>query len=143
MRRTYGAFAKALVIGVVAMSSWAYGAGLQDAAQPAMRVTVADSGRPVSLKLGDTLEVRLNSNPSTGFSWSVVSVNHPVLERVSNDFRPSGDSNVPGAGGTDIWLFKAVKTGKQSLRLVYRRPSEKDTVAAKTVFYRVVVQRVR
>ena len=34
-------------------------------------VTAAESGRVVNLKPGDTFEVRLEANPSTGYGWTV------------------------------------------------------------------------
>jgi hypothetical protein len=32
-------------------------------------VTDADKGGTVEIKMGDVLEVRLNSNPTTGYEW--------------------------------------------------------------------------
>ena len=34
-------------------------------------VTDADKGATVEIKMGDVLEVRLNSNPTTGYMWYV------------------------------------------------------------------------
>jgi inhibitor of cysteine peptidase len=126
---------------VFCTQAWA----LQDAAGtnqgPAtVTVTVADRAQPISLKRGDTLDVRLESNPQSGYSWSVAPVSNPILEQVSKSFQPSG----VGSRGMDTWRFKAVSRGKQRLRMQYRRPGEKDDdPAAKTVFFQVVVQRER
>jgi len=136
--------AKAVVLvaaGVFFAQAW----GLQDAAGanrgPAtVTVTVADRARPISLKRGDTLEVRLESNPQSGYSWSIAPVSNPILEQVGKSFQPAG----VGSRGMDVWRFKAVGRGKQRLRMQYRRPGEKDDdSAAKTVIFQVVVQRER
>jgi len=37
-------------------------------------LTESDNGKPVTLKVGDTLTVQLASNPSTGYSWKVIEV---------------------------------------------------------------------
>jgi inhibitor of cysteine peptidase len=136
--------AKAVLLiaaGVFCAQAW----GLQDASGtsrgPAtVTVTVADRARPISLKRGDTLEVRLESNPQSGYSWSVAPVSNPVLEQVSKSFQPSG----VGSRGMDAWTFKAINRGKQRLRMQYRRPGARDDdPAAKTIFFQVVVQRER
>lgn len=135
--------AKAAVLiaaGVFCAQTWA----LQDTtgtnAGPAtVTVTVADRARPISLKRGDTLEVRLESNPDSGYSWSVLPMSHPVLEERGKRFQPAG----AGTRGMDLWRFEAVRQGKQRLRMRYARPGDADGPLAKTVFFQVVVQRER
>lgn len=90
-------------------------------------LTDQDAGSEVSLAPGQTLEVRLESNPSTGFSWEALEVpgvlkgpGAPVHEAAS------GDEEVVGAAGIDVFTFTAAEqdTGEGELILVYRRPWE-------------------
>src|SRR5271170_5650492 len=40
-------------------------------AKPPVVVTEADADKPIQVSVGQTLQVRLASNPTTGYSWSV------------------------------------------------------------------------
>jgi inhibitor of cysteine peptidase len=90
-----------------------------------------DSGSDIFLVQGDQLQVRLPSNPSTGYGWSIAGNSPAVL-------RPTGEPKYdppakggPGAGGTQTFEFRVVGGGGAFLELVYRRPSEKDAPPAR------------
>lgn len=91
-------------------------------------VTNADNGSQVNLKVGDTLSVQLTSNPSTGFSWQVVSTDDKVLQAVGEPqfSLPAGSTARPGAPGTQTFTLNAVGKGQTALTLVYVRPWEKN-----------------
>src|SRR5438874_44528 len=80
-----------------------------------MVVTIADSGRVVNLKRGDTFEVRLESNPSTGYDWTVSHEKNDIVRKKSMKFMRGGAGDMPGTGGMDVWKFEAVKAGNQRL----------------------------
>ena len=65
----------------------------------AVAVTEADAGNDFALVTGDTLVVRLDANPTTGYDWRVVSTNdaHPAHSRRSAQYAVSSD--LTGAGG--------------------------------------------
>ena len=113
-------------------------AGAQSTAS--MVVTTADSGRVVNLKPGDTFEVRLEANPSTGYSWVVSPEKTDIVRQQSMKFMRGGIDDVAGAGGKNIWKFEGVKAGSLKLTFSYERPWEKGVPAVKTVWYSVVVQ---
>ncbi len=85
-------------------------------------VAIDDSwnGREVTLAEGDTLEVTLPENPTTGFQWSLESNGQPVCSLVDSSFEPSGGP--PGAGGRHRWRFAAVRPGQAHVALAYGRP---------------------
>ncbi|MGA2206940.1 MAG: protease inhibitor I42 family protein [Terracidiphilus sp.] len=72
-------------------------------------VTDADKGSSIVLKMGDVLEVRLNSNPTTGYAWYVHKQSTPLL-------KPSGESQTqstqPGVGRPIVQIFKFATAGK-------------------------------
>ncbi len=86
-------------------------------------ITDADKGSTVQLKTGDVLEVRLNSNPTTGYEWYVHPKSTPLL-------KPAGQSQTqatqPGVGRpiVQIFKFKAVAKGTGVLLLHYVRSWE-------------------
>ncbi|MEI9977500.1 MAG: protease inhibitor I42 family protein [Edaphobacter sp.] len=104
-------------------------------------VVTEQTGGETSLKVGGVLEVRLEANHTTGYSWVQAPTANAVLTRLgaaAYEEKPAGGKT--GVGGVEIWKFKAVQAGKQSLRFEYRRPWEKNAAAAKTVTFNVTVQ---
>lgn len=108
---------------------------------PGVTVVTEQTGGQISLKVGAVLEVRLEANHTTGFSWIVAPVANPLLVRqgvARYEEHPSGGK--AGVGGVEIWRFKAVKSGKQGLQFDYRRPWEKNTPPAKIATFSVTVE---
>lgn len=82
-----------------------------------------DSGKKFKVRIGDAIEVRLRTNPTTGFRWERTSEVCPILEvSMVGDFRP--DSNAIGSGGVILMSFMARNIGQTTLRLIERRPWE-------------------
>jgi inhibitor of cysteine peptidase len=95
----------------------------------------------VSLKLGAVLEVRLEANHTTGYSWVATPVANPVLMRQGFvRYEEPASGGKAGVGGVEVWRFKAVKAGKQGLQFEYRRPWEKGAPPAKVVTFSVTVE---
>jgi len=95
----------------------------------------------VSLKVGALLEVRLEANHTTGFSWVAAPVANPVLMRQGRAaYQEHVAGSTVGAGGVEVWRFKAMKAGKQGLKFEYRRPWEKGSPPAKIVTFSVTVE---
>lgn len=77
----------------------------------------------VQLLAGGTLTVKLFANTaSTGASWSnpVQLSNSDVLEQTDHDYVPPTSPN-PGAGGQEVWTFKAIGKGTCSIYTEYKR----------------------
>jgi inhibitor of cysteine peptidase len=95
-------------------------------AADAIVVTEAQANSTVTLAPGQELVVRLASNPSTGYSWSiradangVLAVHgEPVFERAASS---PGMAGVPG---TEVWRILATMAGEQVLVFEYARPWE-------------------
>jgi inhibitor of cysteine peptidase len=104
-------------------------------------VVTSQTGGAVSLKAGAVLEVRLDANHTTGYSWVAAPAANPVLVRQGKaKYDESSAEGKVGAGGVEVWRFKALNAGKQTLQFDYRRPWEKNVPAAKTVVYSVTVE---
>ena len=105
-------------------------------------VHVVDADSQVPLELGQILVVTLESNPSTGYQWEVVEDPNSILEQIGDsEFvqREQTDPPMVGAGGWEIFRFKAVNTGQMNLQLVYRRTWETDVEPINTFSIDVVV----
>jgi inhibitor of cysteine peptidase len=98
-----------------------------------------DAGSTVNLRVGDTMEVVLEGNPTTGFSWETAALDASVLKQLGEpEFKP--DTSLIGAGGKFTFRFEAVASGQTLLQLVYHRPWETNVPPEKTFEMTVVVQ---
>src|SRR5262245_19214595 len=100
-------------------------------------VTVYHEGDSISVKNGDEFVIALEANPSTGYSWDAG--DNPDVELVSSR-QVSGASDLPGAGGTQELMFKAVKKGTSTLELAYARSFEPGVPPAQTASFPVEVR---
>jgi inhibitor of cysteine peptidase len=95
----------------------------------------------VSLKVGAVLEVRLEANHTTGYSWVAAPAVNPVLMRQGPaKYEEHATGGKAGVGGVEVWRFKAMKAGKQGLQFEYRRPWEKGSPPTKVVTFAVTVE---
>jgi inhibitor of cysteine peptidase len=102
-------------------------------------VNEADAGSTVELRVGDTMEVVLDGNPTTGFSWETAAVDASVLKQLGDPgFQP--DTSLLGSGGKFTFRFEAVGSGQTLVRLIYHRPWEKNVPPEKTFEVTVIVQ---
>jgi inhibitor of cysteine peptidase len=109
-----------------------------DQAAQIVQLSEADDGRAITLRVGDTLEVNLPSNPSTGYAWQAMPSPSPILEPMGEPtFRPDGGG--VGAGGRVTLRYRAALTGVLELTLAYRRPVETQP-PARMFTIRVMVQ---
>lgn len=96
---------------------------------PPAPVTVhgLDNGKPITLVKGQTLLVTLPSNPTTGYSWAVTSIDASILQQQGDPQYTAPANAMPGAGGTQTFTFIAAAPGTTTLTLGYRRPFEANT----------------
>ena len=86
--------------------------------------------KEIAAATGDTFTVTLCSNPTTGFTWSEVTVisDQTVMEQTDHGFvSPQAKGNkppAPGTSGQEIWTFKAHKEGMSTISMEYSQPWE-------------------
>ena len=86
------------------------------------------SGSEVSVKKGENVEIKLNGNASTGYSWVVKELDESILQS-NGDPDYKADSSLVGSGGTYTYSFKAIETGTTTLKMVYLRTFENNPPA--------------
>jgi len=102
-------------------------------------ITKADNGKTVEVAKGSEVQVVLESNPTTGYSWQVKEVDASILKQVGEPAFKA-DSSAVGAGGKETFTFNAAGAGQTTLKMEYRRPWEKDVPAVETFSVTVVVK---
>ncbi len=98
----------------------------------------------LEVQAGKTFEVKLGSNPTTGFRWSegaqindtaiTIQENHEFIGLESEPSPP------PGTPGQEVWTFKALKKGSSTIYLDYSRPWEGGEKGEWTCTVNVVVK---
>jgi inhibitor of cysteine peptidase len=88
-------------------------------------LTRADSGKVVEARVGDTLVVRLEENPATGYRWTIEKIDEEVIVLHQVEFVPSHSAGM-GGGGQRRWTFTAQKAGMVTLELKLWRTWEGD-----------------
>ncbi len=103
-----------------------------------LRLTHADSGSTITLHPGEKLEIVLQGNPTTGYTWEVKPGSEALLKQKGEpEFTP--DSKALGAEGRMTFRFDVVAVGKGSLVLLYRRTFEPEARPLRTFGIRIVV----
>ena len=97
-------------------------------------------GATLNVDLNKTFSISLKSNPTTGYGWQLSKpMDQTVVQCVTNIYE-APDSKLMGAGGHEVWTFKAVGQGKVVISMQYVRPWEKDKPPVKTQVFNVVVK---
>jgi len=107
--------------------------------EASLRLSEEDAGSTAELRVGDTMEVVLDGNPTTGFQWETTAVDASVLRQVGEPgFEPY--STLIGSGGKFTFRFEALASGQTLLQMVYHRSWETDVPPEKTFEVNVTVQ---
>jgi predicted secreted protein len=102
--------------------------------------------RQVELKTGDVFTVALDSNVTTGFSWTEQAkiADGNILKQTGHEYiAPRAiDDNKPVAGmsGIEEWGFTADGTGITTAAMSYNRPWEGGEKGARTFVLTVIVK---
>ncbi len=102
-------------------------------------ITAGDIPQSVGLNVGDTLEVVLTANPSTGYRWEAGFYNQTVLKLAGEPEFVKQSTSV-GSYETQKVHFVALSEGETELVLVYKRSFEKAPPESKTFIMGVVVE---
>jgi inhibitor of cysteine peptidase len=106
-----------------------------------VEVGAGDDGARVPLDPGQTLVVTLGSNPTTGYTWEVSTLDESILRQVGEvAFEGGGEEGIVGEGGEEVFRFEPVAAGQTALALVYRRPWEEGVEPEETFSIEVIVR---
>ncbi len=125
------------IILILALALVAYNQA--SAKNPKMSISTGDAGKTIPMNMGQSLEITLDGNMTTGYNWIVQSMDPAILKQVGDPvYTPESDRT--GAPGKIVLTFQPVKTGQANLVLNYERPFEKDTDPLKTFQVTIVVK---
>jgi inhibitor of cysteine peptidase len=102
--------------------------------------------RQVEVKTGDTFTIALDSNATTGFSWTEQAkiADGNILKQTGHEYiapRANDDTKpVAGMSGIEEWWFTAGQTGTTTATMTYSRPWEGGEKDARTFVLTVIVK---
>ena len=102
--------------------------------------------RQVEVKTGDTFTIALDSNATTGFSWTEQAkiADGNILKQTGHEYiapRANDDTKpVVGMSGIEEWWFTAGRTGTTTATMSYSRPWEGGEKDARTFVLTVIVK---
>ena len=94
-----------------------------------VRLNDGDNGKTVKVAVDGTITLTLETNPTTGFSWTGVDkVDKDIFKLERNDYRQNANpAGMVGVGGRTTIVYRALKKGKAKIELVYMQPWEPDS----------------
>ena len=102
---------------------------MEQKALPVLTIGEDHNGQTLEASPGQTVEICLEENPTTGFRWRMAQAGGPVGTLLRDAFEPGRQA--PGQPGTHRWQFKIAAAGSGPVRFVYRRSWEDDSAAAR------------
>ncbi|MEM1390132.1 MAG: protease inhibitor I42 family protein [Pseudomonadota bacterium] len=95
--------------------------GLEGAA-PLQTLTDPASGTQITLRVGGQLRLELDANATTGYMWQVTQLDEDTLSLISDEYVSDAvPEGLVGAGGTQIFVFQALKDQSSDLEVRYQR----------------------
>ena len=122
----------------VAAAGIAAGALPARALQPHTPV-FTDASQAIAVQAGEEFFIALPSNPTTGYTWTQSVADGKIVAYEGNVFQPPSGGAM-GAGGQQIFIYHANRSGTTPIAFAYARPFENNVAATKTLTFSVAVQ---
>ncbi len=90
---------------------------------------------PIEVCVGETFAISLEAIPTTGYTWESEH-DAKMVALVDNSFKPH--SAAIGAGGKEIFKFKAKQPGETQITLKYKR--EWEMTSRETKIFQVQIK---
>lgn len=89
-----------------------------------IKLTREDSGREISLKMGEVFEVALSSPGAAGYLWYFDRLDPEYLEVTGEESSAASGERLMGAPLTMRWRLRAKKEGQTEMEMSLYRPWE-------------------
>jgi len=83
----------------------------------------------LEMNVGQTLELTLPENPTTGYIWQVAKPQDILkVEEIYQQGQPKSQQPMLGVGGKKIFRFTALQPGKEWVHVKHARPWEQNPI---------------
>lgn len=96
---------------------------------------------PITLHNGQTLTLRLPSNPTTGYRWLLQHPAANILRSLGPEvYTDPEEAGLVGSAGRSSWRFQSKAPGESHLILIYQQPWAPEVKPVKTFDCAVTVR---
>ncbi|WP_183575972.1 protease inhibitor I42 family protein [Mucilaginibacter sp. X5P1] len=88
-----------------------------NAQQPALRLSVADTGKTLSVAKGQTIAITISNPGDGGFTYNAWQYDATVLHLDSHVYTATANPTLIGDFGKDTWQFSSLQNGTSILKL--------------------------
>lgn len=110
---------------------------------PSVELKYGEKDSPVKLDLSeaklDALEIVLDGNPTTGFTWEAVEADSEIVDIKSEYKQDEAAEDMAGVGGKYTFTVTGKSNGNAQIKLCYMRSFEGEGSIQKTVIVKVYV----
>ncbi|MBN2082174.1 protease inhibitor I42 family protein [bacterium] len=96
----------------------------QSAETRELSLDMAAAGTSIQIAAGDAFTVTLESNITTGYSWSLLEGDESIIQVAGQEYLTPEDESGVGTGSYEVWRFTGIAPGTTNLKLGYMRPWE-------------------
>jgi inhibitor of cysteine peptidase len=96
-----------------------------------------NNDQQIKLTLHQEFQIELDTNPTTGYQWTIVDTATSVISLIHSQFKETSNKIKVGTPGKQKFYLKANSVGQMELKLIYHRPWEKNVVPIDS-FYVVI-----
>ena len=97
-----------------------------------------DNGASAQVQRGAKITIELKENPTTGYRWTISSIDQVFLQPEGDEFLPPNQTT-PGAGGLRRFLFRAKGAGSTAVTLISKRAWQRDDQAVSAFNLRICI----
>lgn len=88
---------------------------------PEIVLTADDAFKTLTVKSGAFFTIELESNPSTGYTWSYDITNKDSVQFIKDEYIPPQDANALSVSGLHRFVFRAMSDGMTSIKMKYEK----------------------
>ena len=98
-----------------------------------------DMTNTIQATIGKEFVITLDANATTGYQWQFAKpLDESILQLIRSEYLPD-KTELVGAGGKQVWVFKALNAGKTAISFKYVRSWEKNVPPVKEASFVVII----
>lgn len=94
----------------------------------------------IEAQAGQNFTIMLKANATTGYQWQFAKPLDENLVQLTSSKYLANKTNLVGAGGKQVWMFKALKAGQTNISFKYVRSWERNTPPQNEESYLVIIK---
>jgi inhibitor of cysteine peptidase len=97
-----------------------------------VHITDSDNGKTIDVMRFRTIKLSLESNPTTGYTWQLISPDERRILRLYYSAYRATPTKLVGVGGHEEWKFRAMSPGTAIVKTIYIRSWEGQQLSDKS-----------